>query len=952
VNTAERTSKGENRFCCARTMSDCVEASSVEGKAGGGDDGGEAEEKCYAALCAVAGSTTGLETKGAIERLLPYIDAYEYRDLDYESKRFAATIQTFVQNHVVGRPEQPLHPRALNEDRGDETPRPLQILLTFLAAPECTDAVFQAIFVPSVAKPCFASALRADSAREANELVQLLHAIYLRVPAARPVARQCLGALVHQVAATAPGQLRTMSTCAFSPILCLVGSIVRGFRAPLSGANRQLLSKYLVNLHEVPGKISHEEPLLAIFHEPLVFCIKAFLDIERKVQDTGLLSMVLQKIVSIWPSPFMGNSPKEILLLHELAILLKYATASGASSGEPVASAPGNKEKEPLLCLKVSPIARSLLFSRVAQSISSDHSYIVQAALRMWRPETGLLAFFRDHIGQLGGMVVRPLLSNVLTHWNDTVRRQGSAVLKWFLEHDEGTVLRLGQRAYEEMAASKSCSSGERCDSDGSTGAVFEWVHSLIGSNDSAEGDSTEGNGKKRGAEGSVGGKTSVPQKLSMTLFDLVFGDDLGKGSYASVRYAKKIARGTSASSWDEFAVKQISKDHEAVARREISVMNQFSHPNVTSLIASFESKTAYHLVIEYAKRGDLHGILASTGPLTEESVQFLSGEILNALKHIHDNGYVYGDLKPENVLVHETGHVKLGDFGAARPVQECVPGEVEGTAIYLAPEILKGGKACVGSDYWALGCLVFQALAGRPPGWAFLENQRESKSASGDCGDSAMDEHVSRRIVRFSTKEDDAEFFPAHFTTPAKHLVTSLLQSDLGARYGHKECALAQFYSAVDLDTLHLQKPIPFGNNESAAPLPGGLWKRRMFSLVQSPVVSRNQYNFSTSEQMPVIDESPLEANASWVPVAGSLSQFGLSGMKKIEESANEGGGKTSHGSQQRRTPAWASSRPRLPRRSAKGGRSAGSSGSRGRSNETKRNAGLFVKGLDLTAG
>ena len=54
-----------------------------------------------------------------------------------------------------------------------------------------------------------------------------------------------------------------------------------------------------------------------------------------------------EKIVSIWPSPFMGNSPKEILLLHELAILLK---ASGASSGEPVASAAGNNEKEPLCC--------------------------------------------------------------------------------------------------------------------------------------------------------------------------------------------------------------------------------------------------------------------------------------------------------------------------------------------------------------------------------------------------------------------------------------------------------------------------------------------------------------------------------------------------------------------------------------------------------------------------
>jgi hypothetical protein len=102
---------------------------------------------------------------------------------------------------------------------------------------------------------------------------------------------------------------------------------VNGFSLPIRSSNKELFCKYLVDLHEVPGKISHQEPLLGVFHEPLLYCVKGFLDLERKQKvDTGLLSTLLVKIVKTWPSAFMGNSPKEILFLHELSLLLYCAS--------------------------------------------------------------------------------------------------------------------------------------------------------------------------------------------------------------------------------------------------------------------------------------------------------------------------------------------------------------------------------------------------------------------------------------------------------------------------------------------------------------------------------------------------------------------------------------------------------------------------------------------------
>jgi serine/threonine protein kinase len=270
---------------------------------------------------------------------------------------------------------------------------------------------------------------------------------------------------------------------------------------------------------------------------------------------------------------------------------------------------------------------------------------------------------------------------------------------------------------------------------------------------------------------------SSLPPRVKYS--DFVFGHLLGEGSFAQVRYAKWIQRGQLPSAWPEFAVKILSKElvaaqhYEANLAREIRIMHRLAHENINRLVGLCENATNTYLVLEYAPKGDLHSLIASLGSLDVPSVRFVAAEILRALEEIHRNEIVYVDLKPENVLVHSSGHIKLGDFGSSRFFDEvgaegtddgvpAKPDRLEGTADYLAPELLReqfaispasdlsehthatasGGQGCArvcmihslltllfvvlclscccfSTVRWAFACTLYQMLAGRTPIWA-----------------------------------------------------------------------------------------------------------------------------------------------------------------------------------------------------------------------------------------
>lgn len=160
----------------------------------------------------------------------------------------------------------------------------------------------------------------------------------------------------------------------------------------------------------------------------------------------------------------------------------------------------------------------------------------------------------------------------------------------------------------------------------------------------------------------------------------------------------------------------------------------------VVKLVDVFESADYFCFVVELAELGDLAGVLKRLpkGRIEEEVARGLFAEMLLGLEELHGMGYVYRDLKLDNVLVNQHGHVRLADFDLARRVvfeEAGKGGEVEGTGsttaravevmdnvvgtrIYMAPEVLKGkgtlhGKA---ADVWALGISLYMMLVGRHP--------------------------------------------------------------------------------------------------------------------------------------------------------------------------------------------------------------------------------------------
>ncbi len=93
---------------------------------------------------------------------------------------------------------------------------------------------------------------------------------------------------------------------------------------------------------------------------------------------------------------------------------------------------------------------------------------------------------------------------------------------------------------------------------------------------------------------------------------------------------------------------------------REMAVLQLLSHPGVARLVSAFRYSDSAYMVLEYAARGDLHSYLIKHGKLEHKYCRFVVGEIVAAVNSLHESGFCFGDLKPENVLITELGHIKV----------------------------------------------------------------------------------------------------------------------------------------------------------------------------------------------------------------------------------------------------------------------------------------------------
>jgi len=155
---------------------------------------------------------------------------------------------------------------------------------------------------------------------------------------------------------------------------------------------------------------------------------------------------------------------------------------------------------------------------------------------------------------------------------------------------------------------------------------------------------------------------------------------------------------------------------------RERNILEQLDHPFIVRLHFAFQSAESVFLVLNYVPGGTLYTLLAKQVKqrFNEDSVRFYTAEIALALAHLHEHGIAFRDLKPENILLGETGHIMLTDFGLAKCNEDGTGKKNRlhkslcGTPEFMAPEIITEEGHSHEVDWWSLGVIVYELLAGQ----------------------------------------------------------------------------------------------------------------------------------------------------------------------------------------------------------------------------------------------
>ncbi|KAJ6585056.1 serine/threonine protein kinase [Mycena capillaripes] len=288
----------------------------------------------------------------------------------------------------------------------------------------------------------------------------------------------------------------------------------------------------------------------------------------------------------------------------------------------------------------------------------------------------------------------------------------------------------------------------------------------------------------------------NIEKRYKWTLDDFELITVIGKGSFGKVMQVRK--RDTSRI----YALKTIRKMH-IVNRNEIThtlaerlVLAQVNSPFIVPLKFSFQSEQKLYLVLAFVNGGELFHHLQREQRFNEERARFYSAELLLALEHLHELDVVYRDLKPENILLDFTGHIALCDFGLCKLNMKAddKTNTFCGTPEYLAPEILNGHGYNKTIDWWTLGVLLFEMLAGLPPFY---------------------DEVTDRMYEKIL---NDPLVFPPEIGADAQSILQELLKRDPTQRLGVNGAAEIKkhaFFANMDFKKL-LQKKIqpPFKPN------------------------------------------------------------------------------------------------------------------------------------------
>ncbi|WCJ24058.1 Protein kinase family protein [Euphorbia peplus] len=303
----------------------------------------------------------------------------------------------------------------------------------------------------------------------------------------------------------------------------------------------------------------------------------------------------------------------------------------------------------------------------------------------------------------------------------------------------------------------------------------------------------------------------------------------IGKGAFGEVRVCREKSTG------HVYAMKKLKKS-EMLRRGQVehvkaerNLLAEVDSNCIVKLYCSFQDEEYLYLVMEYLPGGDMMTLLMRKDTLSEDEARFYVGETVLAIESIHKHNYIHRDIKPDNLLLDRSGHMKLSDFGLCKPLdcsnlqekdftashklsgalqsdgRPAIPKRTQqeqlqhwqrnrrmlaystvGTPDYIAPEVLlkKGyGMEC---DWWSLGAIMYEMLVGYPP---FYSDEPMS---------------TCRKIVNWRTHLKFPE--EAKLSPEAKDLISRLLcnvDQRLGTK-GANEIKVHPWFKGIEWDKLY----------------------------------------------------------------------------------------------------------------------------------------------------
>lgn len=192
-------------------------------------------------------------------------------------------------------------------------------------------------------------------------------------------------------------------------------------------------------------------------------------------------------------------------------------------------------------------------------------------------------------------------------------------------------------------------------------------------------------------------------QDSNLDLSELVVIDKLGYGNFGSVWKVMSSKNST------VYALKMVSRkkiieyDIEQNIKDEKKILARIDHPFIMKLVKYYEEEHKIFFLTELVNGDDLFNALNILNILDKSQGLFYFGSLVLITEYLHIRNILYRDFKPENIMIDDTGYLKLIDFGAAKIIKDRTH-TIIGTPSYTAPEVYIGEGYSYTSDYWSLG--------------------------------------------------------------------------------------------------------------------------------------------------------------------------------------------------------------------------------------------------------